>query len=97
MCSLYILLQNALSLYYWVLIIAAILSWLLMFGVINRYNRVVATMDDLFYRVTQPALRPIRQVVPPLGGVDISFVILVLLIIFVQNLLAEYVGYAACH
>jgi YggT family protein len=97
MCSLYQLISAALSLYYWVLIAAAIMSWLTAFGVVNRYNRAVATIDDMLYRVTEPALRPLRRFIPPLGGIDISFVVLVLLLIFVQNLLFEYFGRAACY
>jgi len=97
MCSLYSLVQSVLTLYYWVLIAAAIMSWLLAFGVVNRYNRVVAMIEDMLYRVTEPALRPIRRIVPGLGGVDISFIILVLLIIFIQNLLGEYVAGPACY
>ncbi len=73
------------------------MSWLTAFGVVNRYNRAVATIDDMLYRVTEPALRPLRRFIPPLGGVDISFVVLVLLLIFVQNLLFEYFGRAACY
>ena len=96
MCSLYQLLSMALSLYYWVLIAAAIMSWLNAFGVVNRYNRGVAMIDDMLYRLTEPALRPLRRVIPPLGGVDISFIVLILLLIFAQNLLAEYLGRAAC-
>ncbi len=97
MCSLYSLVQSVLTLYYWVLIAAAIMSWLLAFGVVNRYNRVVAMIEDMLYRVTEPALRPIRRIVPGLGGVDISFIILVLLIIFIKNLLGEYVAGPACY
>jgi YggT family protein len=97
MCSLYQLLSGALSLYYWILIAAAIMSWLTAFGVVNRYNRAVATIDDILYRVTEPALRPLRRFIPPLGGVDISFIVLILLLIFVQNLLFEYFGRAACY
>ena len=70
MCSLYTLVQSVLTLYYWVLIAAAIMSWLLAFGVINRYNRAVAMIEDMLYRVTEPALRPIRRIVPGLGGVE---------------------------
>jgi YggT family protein len=96
MCSLFNLVVGALSLYYWVLIIAAVMSWLTAFGVVNRHNRAVAMIDDMLYRVTEPALRPLRRMIPPLGGVDISFIVLILLLIFVQNLLYEYLFRAAC-
>jgi YggT family protein len=68
-----------------VLIVQAILSWLLVFGVVNRYNRVVSTIGDITYRLTEPALRPIRRFVPNVGGLDLSFLILVLLIYFIRN------------
>jgi YggT family protein len=96
MCSLYTLVSMALSLYYWILIAAAIMSWLKVFGVVNHYNRAVAMIDDFLYRVTEPALRPLRRVLPLLGGVDISFIVLILLLIFIQNLMAEYLFRAAC-
>jgi YggT family protein len=96
MCSLYYLVSSVLSLYYWILIAAAIMSWLTAFGVVNRYNRGVAMIGDMLYRVTEPALRPLRRFIPPLGGVDISFIVLVLLLIFTQNLIAEYFYRGAC-
>jgi YggT family protein len=96
MCSLFHLVSGVLSLLYWVLIAAAIMSWLTAFGVVNRYNRAVAMIDDMLYRVTEPLLRPLRRIIPPLGGVDISFIVLILLLIFVQDLLYEYFYVAAC-
>ena len=57
--------------YIWILIAQAILSWLLAFGVINRYNRAVSVIGDFLYRVTEPALRPIRALLPNFGGIDI--------------------------
>ncbi|MGB8842503.1 MAG: YggT family protein [Aliidongia sp.] len=97
MCSLFNLVVGALSLYYWILIIAAVMSWLTAFGVINRRNSAVAMIEDMLYRVTEPALRPLRRIIPPLGGVDISFIVLILLLIFVQNLLYEYLFHVACY
>jgi YggT family protein len=73
------------TLYIWVLIIGAILSWLIAFDVVNRRNRAVYTIADTFYRLTEPALRPIRRVLPDLGGVDISPVILILGLIFIRD------------
>ncbi|MGC2602224.1 MAG: YggT family protein, partial [Rhodomicrobium sp.] len=66
------------TLYIWVIIISAILSWLIAFDVVNRRNRVVYMIADSFYRLTEPALRPIRKRIPDLGGLDISPVILIL-------------------
>jgi YggT family protein len=73
------------SLYIWVIIIGAILSWLIAFDVVNRRNRAVFTIADSLYRLTEPALRPIRKVMPDLGGVDISPVILILGLIFLRD------------
>ncbi len=73
------------SLYIWVIIIGAILSWLIAFDVVNRRNRAVYTIADSLYRLTEPALRPIRKVMPDLGGLDISPVILILGLIFIRD------------
>jgi YggT family protein len=73
------------SLYIWVLIIGAVLSWLVAFNVVNTRNRFVYTVGDVCYRLTEPALRPIRRLLPNLGGVDISPVILILLLWFIRS------------
>ena len=75
------------QLYIWVLIASAILSWLVAFNVVNTQNRVVYTIGDFLYRITEPALRPIRRYVPLLGGIDISPVVLILLLILAQRLI----------
>jgi YggT family protein len=90
MNSLFILIDTVLDLYMWCLIIYVILSWLIAFNVVNTYNKFVFAINDFLFKVTDPALRPIRRVVPNLGGVDISPVILILLIHFLRNLLREY-------
>ncbi|MFV3073766.1 YggT family protein [Niveispirillum fermenti] len=84
------ILYVVLDLYVWVLIISAILSWLIAFNVINTHNRVVYTISDILYRLTEPALRPIRNVLPNLGGIDLSPVVLILIIMFVQRLILNY-------
>lgn len=81
------LIDTLISLYIWLLIASAILSWLVAFNVINTRNRFVYLLGDFLYRVTEPALRPIRRVLPNLGGLDISPVLLILLLLFLQNLL----------
>ncbi len=81
------LIDTIVSLYVWVLIIWVIMSWLISFNVINTQNRFVYMVGDFLHRVTEPALRPIRRIVPLLGGIDISPVLLILLLYFVQNLL----------
>ncbi|MBM3543061.1 MAG: YggT family protein [Alphaproteobacteria bacterium] len=73
------------DLYIWVVIISAILSWLIAFNVVNTSNRFVYTVAEVLYRVTEPALRPIRNVIPNLGGIDISPVILILFLLFIRD------------
>ncbi len=73
------------TLYIWVVIISAILSWLIAFDVVNRRNRAVYLVADSFYRLTEPAVRPIRRIVPDLGGIDISPVLLILGLIFLRD------------
>jgi YggT family protein len=78
----------ALDIFWWLIIASAIFSWLFAFNVINSRNQVVATIGDFLYRVTEPALRPIRRIMPDLGGIDISPIILLLILFFLQQLLA---------
>jgi YggT family protein len=84
------LIDTLITIYIWLLIAQAILSWLLAFGVVNRYNRAVAVIGDFLYRVTEPALRPIRNFLPSFGGVDISPIILILLLEFFRRFLLYY-------
>jgi YggT family protein len=84
------LISTVITIYIWLLIAQAVLSWLLAFGVVNRYNRVVAASSDFLWRITEPLLRPIRSVIPDLGGIDISPVILILLLYFLRDLMFEY-------
>jgi YggT family protein len=84
-----LLIDRVIFLYIWVLIASAVLSWLVAFNVVNRYNRFVATVGDVLYKITEPALRPIRSFLPDLGGVDISPVVLILLLYFIRDLLFE--------
>ncbi len=73
------------DLFIWVIIIGAILSWLIAFNVVNTNNRFVQMIADMLWRVTDPALRPIRGFMPNLGGIDISPVILILLLLFIRD------------
>jgi len=81
----------ALDIYTWIIIASAIFSWLFAFGVVNPRNQVVSTIGDALYRLTEPALRPIRRFVPNLGGLDISPIVLLLLIFLVQRIIILYV------
>jgi YggT family protein len=80
----------ALNLYVWLLIAQAVLSWLIAFNVVNTRNQFVAMLWDFLYRITEPALGPIRRLMPNLGGIDISPVILILIIIFIEKLIINY-------
>jgi YggT family protein len=80
----------ALQLYTYLIVASAILSWLVAFNVVNTRNDFVRSIWNFLDAVTEPALRPIRKILPNLGGVDISPVILILLIIFIQNLIVDY-------
>lgn len=90
MISLAKLIYVILDIFTWVIIGSAIMSWLVAFGVVNVRNQFIRTMVDFLYRVTEPVLRPIRRVLPNLGGIDISPVVALLLIFFLQHLLQEY-------
>jgi YggT family protein len=81
----------ALQLYVWLLIAAAVLSWLIAFNVVNTRNQFVATVGEFLYRITEPALRPIRNMMPNLGGIDISPVILILLIFLIERIILYYI------
>lgn len=85
MIALFNLINTVISIYIWLLIASAVISWLIAFSVLNTHNRVVYAITDFLYRVTEPALRPIRRFVPSLGGVDISPVVLILLLIFIRD------------
>ena len=80
----------ALQLYTYLIIASAILSWLVAFNVVNTRNDVVRSIWNFLNAVTEPALRPIRRILPNLGGIDISPVILILLIIFIEKLIVDY-------
>jgi YggT family protein len=91
MQALFLVIDLALQIYIWLLIAAAVLSWLVAFNVVNVRNPVVAAIGDFLYRITEPALRPIRRRMPDLGGIDISPVILILIIIFIRYIIALYI------
>ncbi|MET3522578.1 YggT family protein [Mesorhizobium abyssinicae] len=81
----------ALDLYWWIIIASAIFSWLYAFNVVNSRNQFVGTIGNVLYRLTEPALRPIRRFMPDLGGVDISPIILLLIIFFIRQFLVTTV------
>ncbi|MGK9167351.1 YggT family protein [Inquilinus limosus] len=87
MDPLFRIIDIVLQMYVWVVIAAAILSWLVAFNVVNARNQVVYQIGNALYRLTEPALRPIRRFLPNLGGIDISPVVLLLIIYFLQMVL----------
>ena len=82
----------ALDLYWWIIIASAVFSWLYAFNVVNPRNQIVSTIGNFLFRITEPALRPIRRVLPDLGGIDISPIILLLIIFFIRQFLITTVA-----
>ena len=89
MKSIFILFDNIINLYIWVLIINVIMSWLVAFNVLNTSNRFVYSVLDISYKLTAPPLNFIRKFLPNLGSIDISPVILILGLMFFRNLIFE--------
>ena len=83
------LIYTVINLYIYVLIGSAILSWLIAFNVVNTRNQFVNQIGHFLHKITEPALNPIRKVIPYIGGIDISPVVLILLLMFAQRLLLE--------
>ena len=89
MKSLFILVDSIITIYLWIIIINAILSWLVAFNILNTHNRFVFSILDATYKLTDPALNKIRRFIPTLGSIDISPVILILFLMFLRNLVFE--------
>ncbi len=79
------LVDTLITIYIWLLVASAVLSWLIVFSVVNTRNPIVHSVGDFLYRITEPALRPIRNVLPNLGGIDISPVILIIGLLFLRQ------------
>lgn len=86
------LISTVIWLYIYVLIGSAILSWLIAFNVVNTRHPVVRTLVDVLYRLTEPVLGPIRRILPNFGGLDISPVIVILILVFIDDELRYLVG-----
>ena len=82
---------HLLNLYIYLLVAAAVLSWLMAFNVVNTRNQFVAMTAEFLYRITEPVLRPIRNLLPNLGGIDVSPVVLILLIILIERVIYYYI------
>lgn len=92
MYSILWLFDTLITLYVWILIASAILSWLVVFNVVNAQNPIVRSIGEFLWRVTEPVLAPLRRVLPNLGGIDVSPVILIILLYFIRNLVFELVA-----
>lgn len=77
------------DLYIWVVVIGVVYSWLTAFKVINVSNRFVYMVGEFVYRVTEPALRPIRRIMPKLGNFDLSPIVLIVILIFAKDILIQ--------
>lgn len=76
----------ALSVYWWFVILSVVLSWLVFFNVVDRYNRFVYTFQGFLFRITEPFLGPLRRLIPDLGGFDVSPLILLFVLFFLTKL-----------
>ena len=89
MKSIFILLDSLITIYLWVIIVNALLSWLVAFNILNTQNRFVFSVLDTTYKLTDPVLNRIRRFVPTFGSIDISPIILILALMFLRNLVFE--------
>ena len=89
MKSIFILLDSVITIYLWIIIINALLSWLIAFNILNTQNRFVFSILDATHKMTDPVLNKIRNFIPIFGSIDISPVVLILLLMFLRNLLFE--------
>ena len=89
MKSIFILLDSIITIYLWIIIINAVLSWLVAFNILNTQNRFVFSVLDATYKMTDPVLNKIRRFIPTFGSIDVSPVILILLLMFLRNIIFE--------
>ena len=89
MKSIFILLDSLITIYLWIIIINALLSWLVAFNILNTQNRFVFSILDATYKLTDPVLNKIRRFIPNFGSIDLSPIILILGLMFLRNLVFE--------
>ena len=89
MKSIFILVDSIITIYLWIIIINAILSWLVAFNILNTQNRFVFSVLDATYKMTDPVLNKIRRFIPTFGSIDVSPVILILFLMFLRNIIFE--------
>lgn len=94
MYALFTLIDTVLNLYTWIVFIYVIMGWLVQFNVINTRNQIVAMIGNTLHRLVEPVLRPIRRIMPELGGIDISPVVLIIVLYFIRNLIVVDIGRA---
>ena len=92
MTALFVTLHFALNFYWWIIIAAAVFSWLDAFNVVNSSNQFVSQIAQMLYALTEPVLRPVRRFMPNLGAIDISPIIVLFAIIFLQIFLRTTVA-----
>ena len=86
------LIDTVIHIYTWIIILYVILSWLIAFNVVNTRNRFVYAVADALFRLTDPVLRPIRRMIPAVGGFDLSPIVVILLLFFIRNLIIVDIG-----
>ena len=89
MKSIFILLDSIITIYLWIIIVNALLSWLVAFNILNTQNRFVFAVLDATHKMTDPALNKIRSFIPTFGSIDVSPVVLILLLMFLRNIIFE--------
>ena len=89
MVALVNLITTIIQLYIWALLISIILTWLIQLNVINTSNRFVYTVGDFLYKITEPVLGRVRAIIPAIGGIDLSPIVVILLLAFVKQLIPE--------
>jgi YggT family protein len=90
MFSILNLIDLILNIYSWIIIVAVIVSWLIGFNIINGHNDIVRQIRYALFRLTEPVLAPIRRLLPNLGSIDISPIVVLIAIWFIRSLLWEY-------
>lgn len=84
------LLLQVLNLYLFVIFAMVVMSWLKAFGIANLRNPIIAQIDQILHALTEPVMRPIRNILPAMGGLDLSPIVVILGIYFLQNLLVNF-------
>lgn len=84
-------LSVALNLYWWVVLVAVIMSWLVALNMINTHNQIIRTIGNIVHQLTEPVLRRIRRVIPNMGNVDLSAIVLFLLILLLQQIIGRLI------